>query len=186
MNTAGNKSAPVFGVAAEFSCARDLYRAAEKIRDAGFQRWDVFSPFPIHGMDEAMGMKRSLLGKIVFLGGLTGFLTAVTLEFVPTSFLYPLIVAGKPTNLFTVPAFFPIMFELTILISAFTAVFGMLIMNGLPRLNHALFNWDRFKKVTEDKFFVAIESCDPKFSERSVRDLLESLGGTNITTIHGD
>lgn len=186
MNTAGNQSAPVFGVAAEFSCARDLYRAAEKIRDAGFQRWDVFSPFPIHGMDEAMGMKRSLLGKIVFLGGLTGFLTAVTLEFVPTSFLYPLIVAGKPTNLFTVPAFFPIMFELTILISAFTAVFGMLIMNGLPRLNHALFNWDRFKKVTEDKFFVAIESGDPKFSERSVRDFLESLGGTNVTTIHGD
>lgn len=186
MNIAGNKEAPVFGIAAEFSCARDLYHAAEKIRDAGFQRWDVFSPFPIHGMDEAMGMKRSLLGKIVFLGGLTGFLTAVTMEFGSTSFLYPLIVAGKPTNLFTVPAFFPIMFELTILISAFTAVFGMLIMNGLPRLNHALFNWDRFKKVTEDKFFVAIESGDPKFSERSVRDFLASLGGTNITTIHGD
>jgi hypothetical protein len=85
-----------------------------------------------------------------------------------------------------VPAFFPVMFELTILISAFTAVFGMLIMNGLPRLNHQLFNWDRFKKVTEDKFFVAIESEDPKFSTRSVQDFLESLGGTNITTIHGD
>ncbi len=186
MNIAGNPQAPVYGIAAEFTSARDLYHAAEKIRDAGFERWDVFSPFPIHGMDEAMGMKRSLLGKIVFLGGLTGFLTAVTLEFGPSSFLYPLIVAGKPTNLFTVPAFFPIMFELTILISAFTAVFGMLIMNGLPRLNHALFNWDRFKKVTEDKFFVAIEAGDPKFSERSVRDFLESLGGANITTIHGD
>jgi len=186
MNTAGNTSAPVFGVAAEFSCARDLFRAAEKIRDAGFLRWDVFSPFPIHGMDEAMGMKRSLLGKIVFLGGLTGFLTAVTLEFLPSSLLYPLTVAGKPTNLFTVPAFFPIIFEITILISAFTAVFGMLIMNGLPRLNHALFNWDRFKKVTEDKFFVAIESGDPKFSVRAARDLLESLGGINVTTIHGD
>jgi hypothetical protein len=158
----------------------------KKIRDAGFQKWDVFSPFPIHGMDEAMGMKRSFLGKIVFLGGLTGFLTAVTLQFGPSSFLYPLIVAGKPTNLFTVPAFFPIIFELTILLSAFTAVFGMLIMNGLPRLNHALFNWDRFKKVTEDKFFVAIEARDPKFSERSVRDFLTSLGGTNITTVHGD
>jgi len=186
METVGNMASPVFGIAAEFSCARDLYHAAEKIRDAGFQRWDVFSPFPIHGMDAAMGLKRSLMGKIVFLGGLAGFLTAVTLEFVPTSFLYPLIVAGKPTDLFTVPAFFPIMFELTILVSAFTAVFGMLIMNGLPRLNHALFNWDRFKKVTEDKFFVAIESGDPKFSERSVRDFLESLGGTNVTTIHED
>lgn len=186
MNIAGNPQAPVYGIAAEFSCARDLYHAAEKIRDAGFERWDVFSPFPIHGMDGAMGMKRSLLGKIVFLGGLAGFFTAVTLEFGPTTFLYPLIVAGKPTDLFTVPAFFPIMFELTILISAFTAVLGMLIMNGLPRLNHALFNWDRFKKVTEDKFFAAIESGDPKFSERSVRDFLESLGGTNITIIHGD
>lgn len=186
MNAVGNLQAPVYGVAAEFQSARDLYHAAEKIRDAGFQKWDVYSPFPIHGMDEAMGMKRSVLGKIVFLGGLTGFLTAVTLQFGPSSFLYPLIVAGKPTNLFTVPAFFPIMFELTILLSAFTAVFGMLIMNGLPRHNHALFNWDRFKKVTEDKFFVAIEAGDPKFSERSVRDLLASLGGTNITTVHGD
>jgi len=186
MNTAGNTKDPVFGVAAEFSCARDLYHAAEKIRDAGFRHWDVFSPFPIHGMDKAMGIRRSVLGKVVFLGGLAGFLTAVTMEFGPSSFLYPLIVAGKPTNLFTVPAFFPIMFEFTILASAFTAVISMLVMNGLPRLNHALFNWDRFKKVTEDKFFVAIEAGDPKFSERSVRDLLESLGGTNITTIHGD
>ena len=186
MKTAGNTDAPVYGVAAEFSCARDLFHAAEKIRDAGYRRWDVFSPFPIHGMDAAMGMKRSLLGQIVFLGGLAGFLLAVGLQFGPTSFLYPIIVAGKPTGFFTVPAFFPIMFELTILVSAFTAVIGMLLMNGLPRLNHALFNWDRFKKVTEDKFFVAIESGDPKFSERSVRDLLESLGGTNITTIHGD
>lgn len=186
MNSTGNPEAPVYGVAAEFQSARDLYHAAEKIRDAGFHKWDVFSPFPIHGMDEAMGMKRSLLGKVVFIGGLTGFLTAVTLTFVPSSILYPLIVAGKPTNLFTVPAFFPIMFELTILASAFTAVIGMLVMNGLPRLNHALFNWERFKKVTEDKFFVAIEAKDPKFTERSVRDFLESLGGTNVTTIHGD
>jgi len=186
MKTAGNTDAPVYGVAAEFSCARDLFHAAEKIRDAGYRRWDVFSPFPIHGMDAAMGMKRSLLGQVVFLGGLAGFLLAVGLQFGPTSFLYPLIVAGKPTGLFTLPAFFPIMFELTILVSAFTAVIGMLVMNSLPRLNHALFNWDRFKKVTEDKFFVAIESGDPKFSERSVRDLLESLGGTNITTIHED
>ena len=186
MKTAGNKESPVYGVAAELSCARDLFRAAEKIRDAGFRRWDVFSPFPIDGMDEAMGMRRSLLGKIVFLGGLAGFLIAGAIQFAPTTFFYPLLVGGKPNGLFTAPAFFPILFELTILFSAITAVAGMLVMNGLPRLNHALFNWDRFKKVTEDKFFVAIESGDPKFSERSVRDLLESLGGTNITTIHGD
>jgi len=186
MNVVGNQSAPIHGIAAEFQSAKELYRAAEKIRDAGFKHWDVFSPFPIHGMDEAMGLGRSILGKLIFIGGLTGFLTAVTLQFGTSSFLYPLIVAGKPTNLFTVPAFFPIMFELTILASAFTAVFGMLIMNGLPRLNHALFNWDRFKKVTEDKFFAAIESSDPKFSPVAVRELLESVGGTNVTLIHGE
>jgi hypothetical protein len=176
----------VYGYLAEFKSASALYKAAEKIRDSGFRKWDCYSPYPIHGLDGAMGMKRSILGKVVFLGGLTGFLTAVTLEFGTSSFLYPLIVAGKPTNLYTVPAFFPIMFELTILISAFTAVFGMLLLNGLPRLNHQLFNWDRFKLVTEDKFFVAIEANDPKFSSRSVSDFLESLGGTNITTIHDD
>jgi hypothetical protein len=186
MNTAGNTRSPVYGVAAEFQSARDLYHAAEKIRDAGFRKWDVFSPFPVHGMDEAMGLKRSILGKLVFIGGLTGFLLAVTMEFGTSSFLYPLIVAGKPTNLYTVPAFFPVMFELTILLSAFTAVFGMLTLNGLPRLNHQLFNWERFKKVTDDKFFVAIEADDPKFSDRAVRDFLESIGGTNITTVHGD
>ena len=186
MNSAGNRESRVYGVAAEFSSARDLFRAAEKIRDAGFLRWDVFSPFPIHGMDAAMGMKRSRLGRIVFLGGLAGFLVAGALQFGPTSFFYPLLVGGKPADLFAAPAFIPILFELTILFSAITAVLGMLAMNGLPRLNHALFNWDRFKKVTEDKFFAAIESGDPKFSERSVRDLLESLGGTNITTIHED
>lgn len=186
MNTAGDNTERIHAIGAEFQSARELYHAAKQIRDAGFKHWDVFSPFPIHGMDAAMGLKHSLLGKIIFLGGLTGFFTAVVLEFGPSTFLYPLIVAGKPTDLYTVPAFFPIMFELTILISAFTAVGGMLIMNGLPRWNHPLFNWERFKKFSEDKFFVAIEARDPKFSPLPVRDLLKSLGGTNITMIHGD
>ena len=134
-NVSGDPEAPLYGVAAEFDSAGELFHAAEKMRDAGFTRFDVFSPFPIHGMDAAMGLRRSLLGKIIFLGGLAGFVSAVALQFVPSSILFPLIVMGKPTNLFTVPAFFPIMFEFTVLISAFTATFGMLIMNGLPRLN---------------------------------------------------
>lgn len=186
MDVAGNPQSPAYGLVAEFDTASELYHAAEKIRDAGYRKFDVFSPFPIHGMDQAMGMKRSLLGKLIFCGGLTGFLTAVCLTFIPSSFIYPLVVMGKPTNLFTVPAFFPIMFELTILFSAFTAVFGMLILNGLPRLNHPLFNWERFKKVSDDKFFCVIETKDPKFSERDVRDFLASLGGQNITKVHED
>jgi hypothetical protein len=184
MNPSEDHESPLYGVAAEFDSARDLFHAAEQMRDAGFRRFDVFSPFPIHGMDEAMGLKRSLLGKIIFLGGLTGFVSAVALQFIPSSFIYPLIVMGKPTNLFTVPAFFPIMFEFTVLISAFTATFGMLIMNGLPRLNHPMLGWERFKRVSDDKFFCVIEKRDPKFSEREVRDFLESIGGHNITKIH--
>ncbi len=184
--TAGDTNAPIFAMGAEFSSARDLYHAAEEVRDAGYKRWDVYSPFPIHGMDDAMGLKRSFLAQLVFLGGLTGFLTAIVLQFYPSSFIYPLVVAGKPVDIMTVPAFFPIMFELTILLSAFTAVFGMLILNGLPRWNHPLFNWDRFKKVTEDKFYVCIESRDPQFSERGTRDLLAQLGGTEITVVYED
>lgn len=186
METAGNLKSPVYGVIAEFDSARDLYHAAEKLRDSRYTKYDVFSPFPIHGMDDAMGLKRSILGKIVFLGGLTGFITGLCLEFIPSSILYPLIVAGKPTNIFTVPAFFPIMFELTILFSAFTTVAGMLILNGLPRLNHPVFNWERFKKVSDDKFFAVIEAKDPKFDEAEAREFLESLGGVHITRIHED
>jgi hypothetical protein len=185
-NVAGNPQSPFYGVAAEFDTAGELFHAAEKMRDAGFTRFDVFSPFPIHGMDHAMGLKRSLLGKIVFLGGLTGFVSAVALQFIPSSFLYPLIVMGKPTDLFTAPAFFPIMFEFTVLISAFTATFGMVIMNGLPRLNRPMFNWERFKRVSDDKFFCVIEKSDPKFAEAEVREFLESLGARNITRVHED
>lgn len=186
MNVAGDPQSKPYGVAAEFDTASDLFHVAEKLRDAGYRKFDVFSPFPIHGMDQAMGMKRSLLGKIVFCGGLTGFLIAVILEFYPSSVLYPLVVMGKPTNLFTVPAFFPIMFELTILLSAFTAVGGMIIMNGLPRFNHPMFNWDRFKKVSDDKFFCVIESRDPKFTETEAREFLQNLGGQNVTRVHED
>jgi len=186
MNIAGDPKSATYGLAAEFDSASQLFKAAEKIRDSGYRKFDVFSPFPIHGMDQAMGLGRSMLGKLIFCGGLTGFLLAICLEFIPSSILYPLIVAGKPTNLFTVPAFFPIMFELTILCSAFTAVFGMLIMNGLPRWNHPMFNWERFKKFSDDKFFCVIETRDPKYSESSVKDLLESLGGQNITRVQED
>ncbi len=186
MQLAGNPTAPVYGIAAEFHSAAELFHAAEKLRDAGFKKFDVFSPFPIHGMDDAMGLGRSQLGKVIFCGGMTGLLTAVGLTFIPSSFIYPTIVAGKPTNLFTIPAFFPILFELTILFSAFTAVIGMLVMNGLPRLHHPIFNWDRFKKVSDDKFFCVVESTDPNFKESAVREFLEEIGGKEITCVHED
>jgi hypothetical protein len=113
--SAATLAKPAFAVIAEFSSAATLYQAAEKVRDARYRFWDVHSPFPIHGMNKAMGLGRSPLGYIIFCGGLLGFTTAALLEYIPSSFLFPLIVHGKPVNFFTVPAFFPMMFELTVL-----------------------------------------------------------------------
>ena len=144
----------VHGYLAEFDNVQDLYHAAELVRDAGYSRWDVHSPFPIHGMDKAMGNPRSILPKFVFVGGITGTTIAFILQTVTqTNFwqsiglgfiqkiveTYPTVVQAKPTDIWTLPAFFPVMFELTILFSAFTTLFGLLALIGLPRWNHPLF-----------------------------------------------
>ncbi|MBV8584891.1 MAG: DUF3341 domain-containing protein [Verrucomicrobia bacterium] len=173
-----------FAVIAEFPSASALYHAAERVRDQGYRFWDVHSPFPIHGMNKAMGIGKSPLGYIIFCGGFTGFLTAVLLEYIPTSWLYPLIVHGKPVNFFTVPAFFPIMFELTILFSAFTAFFGVFVLNRLPRLHHPIFDYDPFRRVTDDAFFLVIESVDPRFVEEGTREFLTQIGGQTVTVCY--
>src|SRR5438046_7709951 len=138
----------VYAMAAEYPSAAALYEAAKRVRDAGFRRWDVFSPFPIHGMDDAMGIGKSWLSGWVLFGGISGLLTAVLVEFGPSSFLYPLDVHGKPKNFFTVPAFFPVMFELTVLFGAVAAFFAMLTMNGLPRWYHAMLDCERCTRAT--------------------------------------
>jgi len=173
-------------MAAEYPSAAALYEAARQVRDAGFKRWDVYSPFPIHGMDDAMGLKKSWLSAVVLIGGISGLLTAAIMEFGPSSFLYPLTVHGKPTNFFTVPAFFPIMFELTVLFAAFASFFAWQVMNGLPRWHHPIFNWERFSRATNDGFFLVIEARDPRFAETEARELLEKSGGQHITIIHDE
>jgi Protein of unknown function (DUF3341). len=176
----------VYAMAAEYPSAATLYEAAKHVRDAGYKRWDVFSPFPIHGMDDAMGLGKSWLSAVVLAGGISGLATALILTFGPSWILYPLIVHGKPFDWKTVPAFFPIMFELTILFSAFASFFAWQIMNGLPRWNHPMFNWYRFSRVTNDSFFLAIEARDPHFDENRTRELLEFTGGQHITIVHED
>src|SRR5687768_8313336 len=105
----------VYGLGAEFDSVADLLAAAEKVRDAGFKKWDVHTPFPVHGMDKAMGLGKSWLSTAVLGGGTGGFITAIVLTFVPSFFIYPVIVHGKPYDFYTSPAFFPIFFELTVL-----------------------------------------------------------------------
>jgi hypothetical protein len=191
----------VHGYLAEFDGAADIYHAAEQVRDAGYQRWDVHTPFPIHGMDKAMGNSRSILPKLVFVGGMTGTCVAFTLQtLTQTNFwssiglgflqtlaeTYPTIVQAKPTDIWTLPAFFPVMFELTILFSAFTTLFGLLALMGLPRLNHPLFASKQFAKFSDDGFFVCIEARDPKFSQEGTKALLEKIGGKNIELVEDE
>lgn len=173
----------VYGYLAEFKTASALYKAAEKVRDAGIKKWDCYSPYPIHGLDAAMGMKRSILPWFVFFGGMTGTATAFTLAYTTQIVIYPTIVQAKPANIFTVPAFFPIMFELTILFSGFTVLFGLLGLIQLPRLNHPLFGSRQFHRATDDGFFIAIEARDGNFCATGTRDFLAEIGGDNIELV---
>lgn len=176
----------VHGYLAEFSSAKDVFHAAEKVRDAGFTSWDVHSPFPIHGMDEAMGLPRSILPRFVLVGGSLGLTTAFLLEYLTQVVIYPTVVQAKPANIFTIPAFFPVMFELTILFSAFTAFFTCLAMMKLPRLNHPLFNSENFARFSDDRFFICIEARDPRFSTTKTKAFLEEIGGSNIELIEDE
>ena len=173
----------VYGYLAEFKSASALYKAAEKVRDAGFKKWDCYSPYPIHGLDGAMGLKRSILPWFVFCGGMTGTATAFTLAYATQVVIFPTVVQGKPANIFTIPAYFPIMFELTVLFSGFTVLFGLLALMKLPRLNHPLFASKQFHRATDDGFFIAIEARDPSFSTTGTHELLAEIGGANIELV---
>ena len=180
-----NHPAPILhGLGAEFPSAADLLHAAEKIHGLGFRRWDVYSPFPIHGMDHAMGFKRSRVSLFSLLGGITGLSTAFALIYYTSAINYPLIVQGKPY--FALEPSLPIFFELTILLTAFGTVLGLLFLTLLPRLHHPVFNWDRFKKATDDGFFLVLEAADPRFQPDASRKLLTEIGGTHISEIYQD
>lgn len=168
----------LYGLMAEFDSVTDVVKAAEKVRDAGFKKTDAFSPFPIHEMDEALGIKRSILSKLIFLGGLTGCLTGLGLVYWTHVIEYPIIVGGRPH--FSLPAFIPPLYELTILFSAFVAVFGMLFLNGLPQPYHPVFNVPRFNMASRDTFFLLIESDDEKFDYEETKKFMESLNPQEV------
>ena len=156
--------------------------AAEKVRDAGYRQWDVHTPYPVHGMDKAMGLANSRVGWFTFFGGVTGYTTGMLMIWFMNAFDYPIIVGGKP--LFSPFFSFPVSYELTILLASFGSLFGMLFLNRLPRLHHPLLKNKRFTGgVTHDKFVVVIETSDPKYSESETRRLLESTGSSHIELV---
>jgi hypothetical protein len=167
-----------WGVLAEFETPAAIYKACEEVRDAGFKQWDAYTPFAVHGLDKAQGLKPSFLPWIVLVVGLGGTTVAVSLQYWVHALAYPLVISGKPLAAW--PAYVPIIFELSVLFAAFAAVFGMLAINKLPMLNHPLFNSRRFERVTDDRFFIAIESDDPKFAGDDTFQFLQGLGATHV------
>ena len=175
-----NKS--IFGILAEFKHPGDLIKAAKQTNLEGYRKWDTYSPFPVHGMDDAMGLKKSNLGIIVLGHAIMGFLVGLALH-IFTSTIYAHNISGKPW--INLPSYVPVTFELTVLFAAFGAVFGMFFLNNMPRHYNKLFNSERFKKVTDDGFFIAIEAVDDLFDEKKTTDFLRKVGAINIETIEG-
>jgi hypothetical protein len=169
---------PYFGILAEFGTPAELYHACERVRDEGFTRWDAHTPFPVHGLDRAMGLKRSPLPWIVLVMGLMGAALGFLLQYWVHTAAYPLVISGKPFNAW--PAFIPITFEVAVLFASGGAVFGMLGLNRLPMHHHPLFRSKVFERVTDDAFFISIESWDPRFDSSATRKLLESLGARSV------
>jgi hypothetical protein len=163
---------------AEFHDPGACLHAAERLRDAGYKKFDAHTPFPVHGMDKAMGLPDSRLGWITLCCGLTGVSCAFLLMWWTNGIDYPLVIGGKPP--YSLLSMVPIMFELTVLFSCIGTVFGMFALNRLPRHHHPIFESDRFAGFSDDKFFVSVDAQDPKFSVDQTRALLETCHADNI------
>jgi len=170
-----------YGLIVEFETPADLLHTAQKVRDAGFSRWDVYSPYPIHGMDQAMGLKNSKVGWFAFIGGVAGYTAGMLMIWWMNAVDYPIIVGGKP--LFSPYAAFPPSYELTILLGSFGSLLGMLFLNRLPRLYNPLLKNRRFVLASHDRFFLVVECSDPKYSEAGIRQLMEGTGSKHIEEV---
>lgn len=166
---------------AEFETPEAVMKAASKVRDAGYKHFDVHTPYPIHGMDDAMGLSDSKVGWIVLLMAMLGATGAATMITWMNGIDYPLIIGGKPP--ISIPSMVPVTFELTILLSAFGAVFGMFHLNRLPRHHHPVFYSDAFARASDDRFFISIEASDPKFSIEKTKTFLESLSPAHLELV---
>jgi hypothetical protein len=173
----------IHAVMGEFSDPHDLVKAGRKIREMGYTKLDAMSPFPVHGIDDAIGVPYSKLGWIVVCASVAGILTAQGLQYYVGVINYPLVIGGKPLFDFTFSI--PVTFELTVLFSAITATIGMFALNGLPRLYHPTMKHTQAHRVTDDRFMLVIEACDPKFDAQSSAEHLKSVGAANVEVVAG-
>jgi hypothetical protein len=173
----------IYAVMGEFDDPEDLVTAGRKIREMGYTRIDAMTPFPVHGIDDAIGIPRSKIGWMIVCVGLSGTAIAILLQWWAGTFNYPLVIGGKP--LFDFSFSIPIAFELTILCSAFAAFFGMFAFNGLPRLYHPSMNYRSAHRATDDKFLLIIEADDPKFDAQETADHMRSVGADLVEVVIG-
>jgi hypothetical protein len=171
----------IYGLMAEFDDPASLVAAAERARLEGYRCMDGYSPFPIEELHEALGAQHSRLPLIVFIGGLLGCIGGYALCYWVSVIAYPVNIGGKPFHSW--PAFIPVTFECTILAAALAAVLGMLALNGLPQPYHPVFNVPRFALASRNRFFLCIESVDPKFDIEHTRQFLETLEPRGVTTV---
>ena len=171
----------VYGLLAEFDDPGGLVKAAKQTYAAGYRQIDTFSPYPIEEAWEAIGQHDTRLSKIVLGGGLTGLLSGLALQEWVHNIAYPINIAGKPLNSW--PQFIPVTFELTILFAALSGVIGMILLNGLPMPYHPVFNVARFERASRDKFFLLVESADPKFDREQTREFLKGLNASEVSDV---
>lgn len=170
-----------YALVAEFDSPEALMDAAEAARERGYKKMDAYSPFPVHGLSEAIGFEDKKVPWTVFLFGICGTFLGYSLEWYTSVIDYPLNVGGKPLN--ALPAFIPVAYESTILLASFGAFFGMLAYNGLPRPYHSIFNTPRFERASQDRFFLAIEAKDAKYDLEETRAFLESQGPLQVSEV---
>ena len=175
-------SSQIYGLLARFESPEDLMKAAVKVRDKGFQKFDCHTPYPVHGMDDAMGLKRSILGYIVGVGAVGGATVGMLLQWYVSTVDYPIVISGKP--LFSWQAYMIITFVLMVLGGARSSLLGMFHLNRMPTFSHPLFNSKIFEKATDDYFFISIECEDPLFDEKITVDFFSSIGGKDIEVVN--
>jgi hypothetical protein len=175
------KRTPIYGMMAEFDSPSDLVAAARRTYEAGYQKIDAYSPFPIEELAEAIGFHSNAVPLVVLIGGLIGCLSGYALQYWISVITYPINVGGRPLHSW--PAFIVVTFEMTILFAGLAAVLGMLALNGLPMPYHPVFNVPRFAFATKDRFFLMIFSTDPKFNPVDTRRFLEGLSPRSISEV---
>jgi hypothetical protein len=176
MNTA--EQPKMYGLVASYDTPEALLKAAEQVRDAGYTHVDALTPFPVHGLVDALGIKKSKMASLVFAGAATGFMAGFGLQYYVSVLAYPHIVSGRP--FFSWPSFVPVIFECTVLFAGLTAFIGMLVRNNLPRPYHPIFSAPLVEDATTSSFVMVIESSDPKFTLEGTQALLRSSGAEQV------